>query len=45
MVYLIDPSDMLSGKPCKDLCSLVCSVLCVVKNPCAAKPLYGVDPI
>lgn len=44
MVYLVDPKDMLSGKPCKDFCDMVCAILCVAKN-CAVKPLYGVDPI
>jgi hypothetical protein len=43
MVYLIDPQDVLSGKPCKTFCELVCSTLCVTRTACAIKPLYGID--
>jgi hypothetical protein len=45
MIYLIDPQDTLSGKPCKKLCTLVCGTLCSARGgPGAIKPLYGVDP-
>lgn len=39
MVYLIDPINTLSGKPCPTECKRQCEV-----NFCAVKPLYGVVP-
>jgi hypothetical protein len=38
MVFLIDPNDMLTGKPCKKLCPTLCLPVCGVK------PMYGIGP-
>ncbi len=35
MIYLINPHDVLKGKPCKTNCYPVF---------CAIKPLYGIGP-
>lgn len=39
MVYLVNPTDALSGKPCKDYCTTLCLPVF-----CAVKPLYGIGP-
>jgi hypothetical protein len=35
MVYLIEPKEVLTGKPCRTYCAPVF---------CAIKPLYGIGP-
>jgi len=39
VVYLIDPCDVLTKKPCKTECTTLCLPVF-----CAIKPLYGIGP-
>jgi hypothetical protein len=40
MIYLIDPQETISVKPCK---TNTCTTLCLPVF-CAVKPLYGIGP-